>query len=54
MMVSICAAGGTKPIANGALVLSLDTDFDGCMAIVQRLAEEGTITLGGKGAGEFV
>jgi len=26
-----------QPIANGALVLSLDTDFDGCMAIVQRL-----------------
>jgi threonine synthase len=31
-----------QPLANGALVLSLDTDFDGCMAIVQRLsAEEG-------------
>jgi len=31
-----------QPIANGALVLALDTDFDGCMAIVQRLsAEEG-------------
>lgn len=29
-----------QPLANGALVLSLDTDFDGCMAIVQRLAEE--------------
>jgi threonine synthase len=29
-----------QPIANGALVLSLDTDFDGCMAIVQRLATE--------------
>jgi threonine synthase len=29
-----------QPIANGALVLSLDTDFDGCMAIVQRLAAE--------------
>jgi threonine synthase len=28
-----------QPIANGALVLSLDTDFDGCMAIVQRLAD---------------
>ena len=26
-----------QPLANGALVLSLDTDFDGCMAIVQRL-----------------
>jgi threonine synthase len=31
-----------QPLANGALVLSLDTDFDGCMSIVQRLsAEEG-------------
>ena len=29
-----------QPIANGALVLSLDTDFDGCMAIVQCLAAE--------------
>jgi threonine synthase len=27
-----------QPIANGALVLALDTDFDGCMAIVQRLS----------------
>ncbi|HZS36280.1 MAG TPA: pyridoxal-phosphate dependent enzyme, partial [Polyangia bacterium] len=29
-----------QPIANGALVLALDTDFDGCMTIVQRLSEE--------------
>jgi threonine synthase len=29
-----------QPLANGALVLALDTDFDGCMGIVQRLAEE--------------
>lgn len=29
-----------QPIANGATVLALDTDFDGCMAIVTRLAEE--------------
>src|SRR5882724_8494831 len=28
-----------QPIANGALVMSLDTDFDGCMAIVQQLAD---------------
>jgi threonine synthase len=34
-----------QPIASGALVLSLDTDFDGCMAIVQRLAEEGVVYL---------
>ena len=29
-----------QPLANGALVLSLDTDFVGCMAIVQRLSVE--------------
>jgi threonine synthase len=29
-----------QPLANGALVLSVDTDFDGCMRIVQRLASE--------------
>ena len=34
-----------QPMANGALVLSLDTDFDGCMAIVQRLATEGGLYL---------
>jgi threonine synthase len=34
-----------QPLANGATVLSLDTDFDGCMAIVQRLAGEGRVYL---------
>ncbi len=34
-----------QPLANGSLVLALDTDFDGCMAIVQRLAEEPGIYL---------
>jgi threonine synthase len=34
-----------QPIANGALVLSLDTDFDGCMQIVQRLSEDPTVYL---------
>lgn len=29
-----------QPLANGAHVLAVDTDFDGCMAIVQRLATE--------------
>ncbi len=29
-----------QPLANGALVLSVDTDFDGCMALVQRLTVE--------------
>jgi threonine synthase len=30
-----------QPLASGARVLELDTDFDGCMAVVQRLAAEG-------------
>ena len=34
-----------QPLANGARVLALDTDFDGCMAIVQRLATEDGIYL---------
>lgn len=34
-----------QPIASGALVLALDTDFDGCMALVQRLAAEGVVYL---------
>jgi threonine synthase len=34
-----------QPLANGALVLSLDTDFDGCMEMVQRLALEPGIYL---------
>lgn len=34
-----------QPIASGALVLALDTDFDGCMAIVQRLAADGVVYL---------
>jgi threonine synthase len=29
-----------QPVANGALVLSIDTDFDGCMALVKRLTED--------------
>jgi threonine synthase len=29
-----------QPLANGATVLALDTDFDGCMAMVKRLADE--------------
>ncbi len=29
-----------QPIANGALTLALDTDFDGCMAIVRQLSED--------------
>jgi threonine synthase len=34
-----------QPIAHGSLVLGLDTDFDGCMAIIQQLAAEGIIYL---------
>jgi threonine synthase len=34
-----------QPIANGALVLALDTDFDGCMSVVQQLAAEGIVYL---------
>ena len=34
-----------QPLSNGATVLSLDTDFDGCMAIVKRLASEEGIYL---------
>jgi threonine synthase len=29
-----------QPLANGATVLALDTDFDGCMAVIERLAVE--------------
>jgi threonine synthase len=29
-----------QPLANGATVFALDTDFDGCMAIIERLAVE--------------
>ncbi|MCC6875349.1 MAG: threonine synthase [Sandaracinaceae bacterium] len=33
----ISAAQLVQPLANGAIVCSLDTDFDGCMRVVQRL-----------------
>jgi len=41
----ISTAQLVQPLAHGALVLGLDTDFDGCMAIVQRLAVEGLVYL---------
>jgi threonine synthase len=41
----ISTAQLVQPLAHGALVLGLDTDFDGCMAIVQRLAAEGMVYL---------
>ena len=34
-----------QPIAHGALTLSLDTDFDGCMALVQKLCARNNIYL---------
>jgi threonine synthase len=34
-----------QPIANDALVLSLDTDFDGCMKVVQEITKDESIYL---------
>lgn len=34
-----------QPIANNALVLSLDTDFDGCMKVVQEITKDENIYL---------
>jgi threonine synthase len=34
-----------QPISNGALVLYLDTDFDGCMRLVQEITKDETIYL---------
>ncbi|MFO7917361.1 MAG: threonine synthase [Anaerolineae bacterium] len=41
----VSAAQLIQPISNGALVLALDTDFDGCMAIVKEITEDNTIYL---------
>ena len=41
----ISTAQLAQPIANGALVLALDADFDGCMRIVQQLTHDPTIYL---------
>ncbi|MDD9933768.1 MAG: threonine synthase [Myxococcales bacterium] len=41
----ITTAQLVQPLANGALVCQLDTDFDGCMAIVKKLAEEDGVYL---------
>jgi threonine synthase len=41
----ISTAQLVQPIANGALVLSLDTDFDGCMSVVQEITKDETIYL---------
>jgi len=34
-----------QPVSNGAIVFALDTDFDGCMEIVKRVAERDGIYL---------
>ncbi len=34
-----------QPLANGALVLALDTDFDGCMKVVEEVTADETIYL---------
>ncbi|MEZ4365447.1 MAG: pyridoxal-phosphate dependent enzyme [Kofleriaceae bacterium] len=41
----ICDAQLVQPLASGAVVCALDTDFDGCMAIVQQLAERDGVYL---------
>jgi len=41
----VSAAQLVQPMANGAIVCSLDTDFDGCMKVVQRLTEDDSIYL---------
>jgi threonine synthase len=41
----ISTAQLVQPIANGALVLSLDTDFDGCMRVVQEITHDETLYL---------
>src|SRR5205814_572937 len=41
----ISVAQLVQPISNAALVLSLDTDFDGCMQLVQQITQDETIYL---------
>jgi threonine synthase len=41
----ISTAQLVQPLAHGALVCALDTDFDGCMELVQKLAREPGIYL---------
>jgi len=41
----VSAAQLIQPISNGSMVLSLDTDFDGCMAIVKEITKDNTIYL---------
>ncbi|MEA3407530.1 MAG: threonine synthase [Chloroflexota bacterium] len=41
----VSAAQLIQPISNGAMVLALNTDFDGCMAIVKEITRDNTIYL---------
>src|SRR5438552_1613498 len=41
----ISVAQLVQPISNGALVLSLDTDFDGCMKLVKEITKDESIYL---------
>jgi threonine synthase len=41
----VSAAQLVQPLAHGARVLALETDFDGCMAIVKELARRGLVYL---------
>ena len=41
----ISTAQLVQPMANGSIVLSLDTDFDGCMRIVKEVTKDNTIYL---------
>ncbi len=34
-----------QPISNGSIVISLDTDFDGCMKVVQEITEDKSLYL---------
>jgi len=41
----ISTAQLVQPISNGSLVLSLDTDFDGCMRLVREITKDPTLYL---------
>ncbi|MEM6958012.1 MAG: threonine synthase [Myxococcota bacterium] len=41
----VTAAQLLQPVANGAIVCALDTDFDGCMRVVQTLTADASIYL---------
>lgn len=41
----ISTAQLVQPMANGSIVISLDTDFDGCMKIVQEITKDNEIYL---------